>query len=159
MRARHAHTIKLILRACQQVKRAKKALHKNVQGITRRTVTLGQKWDPFGSHFVHMNMLHFGYQKRDPNGSRNRKFARRESETNKKIFCTGPHVTFWKIDIISSNLTKDEQNRPSGSRDMAVYFHGLIKKNWWFWVLLWKVEHLKLIFNENLFKICEVTQN
>ena len=99
-----------------------------------RDLALGQKWDPFGSHFVHMQMLHVCYRKWDPNGSRNREFARRESETNKKISCTGPHVTFWKIDIISSNLTKDEQNRPSGSRDMAVYFHGLIQKNWWFWV-------------------------
>ena len=38
MRARHAHTIKIIKIALNQVKRAKKALHENAQRITGRTV-------------------------------------------------------------------------------------------------------------------------
>ena len=78
-------------------------------------LALGQKWDPFGSHFVYMKMLHFCYQKWDPIGSHDQNISYLESDDILNISCAKLHVTFSKFDNVSSNLTKDEQNRPSGS--------------------------------------------
>ena len=103
-------------------------------------LTLVQKWVPFGTHFVFCENYDFCRAKWVPIGGHNEKIWCLKSKEHLKTSCTKMYVTLSKIENICSNVTKYEPNWPGGSRDMAIYFHGLRQEFWWFWVKieLWR---------------------
>ena len=103
-------------------------------------ITLVQKWVPFGPHFVFCENHGFCCRKWGPIGGHNEKICCFKSKEHLKTSCTKMYVTLSKIENICSNVTKYEPNWPGGSRDMAIYFHGLRQEFWWFWVKieLWR---------------------
>ena len=92
--------------------------------------TLVQKWVPFGPHFVFCENHGFCCRKWGPIGGHNEKICCLKSKEHLETSCTKMYVTLSKIENICSNVTKYESNWPSGSRDMAIYFHSLKQEFW-----------------------------